>query len=82
MLLSRLPALPAGKTYELWVVQDVSGSLRITPTAAFMPTGDGAALVRFSMSGPASSMRNAGISIERAGAQPDPHSPMILLVQA
>lgn len=86
LLISSLPVLPKGKTYEFWIVQQQtspSGETEtVHPITTFTAASGEVARVAFSVQLPSSQIVNAGISIEPAGGVAHPDSPMIMLFAA
>lgn len=86
LLISHLPVLPAGKSYEFWIVQQQASATGATetvhPITTFMVSEGQVARVVFTAQLPSSQIVNAGISIERAGGVAQPDSPMIMLFAA
>lgn len=86
LLISNLPTLPAGRTYEFWIVQQqrtpAGDAEMVRPITTFAVSPGQVAQVAFSAGLPSSEIANAGISIERAGGVAHPDSPMIMLFAA
>ncbi len=74
VVMSDLPALPAGKTYELWYI---AGS-RITPAGTFMPQAGGgmSQVLKGSMTGG----DIVGITIEPAGGSKQPTTKPVVAI--
>jgi anti-sigma factor RsiW len=81
-IVSQLPQLPSGKTYEFWLVQASPGSSEgeAIPTGTFEVDSTGQALVAFNTDISVSQLSNAGVSVEAAGGARHPDSPMIMLI--
>lgn len=86
LLISHLPVLPAGKSYEFWIVQQQrspSGKIEaVHPITVFTVSAGEVAHIAFSAQLPSADIVNAGISIEPAGGVAHPDSPMIMLFAA
>lgn len=85
LVVSHLPTLSRGKTYEFWLVHETptsNGTTRedVTPVDTFTVDANGSAVVSFTSRASFDSVRNAGISIEHSGGAAHPDSPMIMLL--
>jgi anti-sigma-K factor RskA len=75
LLASRVPPLPAGQTYQLWVI--VSG----TPQSlgVFRPDPDGRVLHMETENVTFSSDAKVAVSVEPSGGVPQPTGPIVLI---
>lgn len=79
---AHLPPAGAARTYELWLVEQAASGERVVPVATFATDRRGNATVSFTTSLFTATVRDAGISVERAGGVQQPDSPMLLLASA
>jgi anti-sigma-K factor RskA len=69
-----MPALPAGKTYQVWLIKD----LRRDSGGLFQVSPDGFGLLVLRPERPLSEYSAVGITVEPAGGSPGPTSPRVL----
>ncbi len=69
-----LPAPPAGRTYQLWLVTPASK----VSAGTFAPAPNGDALVRATYALPADSLRAVAVTEEPAGGSPQPTGPLVI----
>jgi len=69
-----LPAPPAGRTYQLWLVTPASK----VSAGTFAPEPNGDALVRATYPLPADSLRAVAVTEEPAGGSPQPTGPLVV----
>ncbi len=72
----RLPAVGAGKDYQLWVIDPKNAA----PVSAgvFTVQADGSATIRFSPTQKVSSATAFAVSVEKTGGSPAPKGPVVL----
>jgi anti-sigma-K factor RskA len=73
-----LPAPPAGRTYQLWLV---TGEARIS-AGTFTPSADGTVLVRATYALPRDALRAVAVTVEAEGGAPQPTGEMVLVSAA
>ena len=73
LITRNLPALPAGQTYEFWLI---AGTAR--PAGLFQTTADGYGLLVVDTTQPLTSFQQAGITAEKAGGSDTPTAPILV----
>ncbi len=74
VVVSKLPVLPSGKTYELWYI---AGS-RVTPAGTFRPAADGS--MAQMLTGRMSEGDTVGITVEPAGGSTSPTTKPVVAI--
>jgi anti-sigma-K factor RskA len=73
---SNLHPLPAGKTYELWILQP--GGKKPLPAGTFAPDSSGNASVILAQAPAGLTVQGFGVTIENAGGSDTPTLPIVL----
>jgi anti-sigma-K factor RskA len=73
---SNLHPLPAGKTYELWILQP--GGKKPVPAGTFAPDSSGNATMILAQEPAGLAIQGFGVTIENAGGSPTPTLPIVL----
>jgi anti-sigma-K factor RskA len=73
---SNLHPLPAGKTYELWILQP--GGLKPLPAGTFAPDSTGNAAMILAPAPAGLTVQGFGVTIENAGGSNTPTLPIVL----
>lgn len=73
---SNLHPLPAGKTYELWILQP--GSKKPLPAGTFAPDSAGNAAMILAQAPAGLTVQGFGVTIENAGGSDTPTLPIVL----
>jgi hypothetical protein len=76
MTASNLRPLPAGKTYELWILQP--GGAKPLPAGIFAPDSTGNAAMILVPAPPGLTVQGFGVTIENAGGSQTPTLPIVL----
>jgi anti-sigma-K factor RskA len=80
LVVTQLNQLPPDKVYELWLVQNVDQIDHTLPITTFSIANNTFKEVRFVAPYAATTLKNAGLSIESVGGVQTPDSPMIMLI--
>jgi anti-sigma-K factor RskA len=75
MYAHNMPPLPAGKTYELWLMTPTTK----IPAGTFRPGADGSAEVRQQYALPRDSLRGVAVTVEPEGGVAAPTGPIVIL---
>jgi anti-sigma-K factor RskA len=73
---SNLHALPAGKVYELWILQP--GGKKPLPSGTFTPDTNGYATMILADAPPGLAVQGFGVTVENAGGSETPTLPIVL----
>lgn len=76
MTASNLAPLPAGKTYELWILQP--GGKKPLPAGTFAPDSTGSATMILADAPPGLAVQGFGVTVEKAGGSDTPTLPIVL----